>query len=670
MTNAPVHTLTSFAILTANWEEHGVSYIHNFLPLVAHCLAVGGAEAASEADIQECLVSQFGLQLPRPVIKTILHRAAKEKLVVRKDNVYRPDVKALASYDLGKKRMDASRGLEALVDRFQSFLRDEYGLEIARDEGESVLLAFVAERSIPILRASIRGVGFEPELLSEQQYEVAVSQFITHLYQKDPTNFEFLEMAVKGSILASAMYLPDIGSMGRRISDLVVYLDTPLLLGLIGYTGGPGKEAASEFLDLLAKLGASLACFEHTIAETQNVLTSGAGHLRSISRRNSTVNVNPPLVEYCIQNRITSTDLEIRSERLTDELLAMGIAIHKAPPYSVELSVDELALEEVLQGVVGYRHAGARLNDVRSLTAVYRARQGTDRRNLETARAIFTTPNAAVVRASRQFFRESPQGDRVPIAALEHELGTIAWLKRPVDAPDLPRRQLIADCYASGFPSEELWSRYLDEIERLDRDDKFSDEDYFTLRFGVEARRALMHETLGDADVFTSGTVQEVLAKAREAHQAEVRQRLQEAISASERTSSRLREVELEVIRRDEERQAAEVRYLEDLKQIELQPDRVFRIRAARLARRLVRTGVWGLFLVLVLGSVAGALVNLGNRVALIVSSVLAFAGVLGIIDTIFGRSVKDGADRLERVVAERLHRRALKRYRRELERR
>jgi hypothetical protein len=669
MTTPPSQTLVSFAILTANWEQHRISYIHNFLPLVAHCLATSDAEVVSESDVQERLAESFGLQLPRSVIKTILRRAAKEKLVTRGNRVYRPDPKALAAFDFSKKRTEASRGLEALLDRFRAFLREEFQLEPSQQEAEAVLLNYVAERSIPILRASIRGEAFEPELLTEQQYDYAVGRFISQLYERDPTNFEFLEMAVKGSILASAMYLPDVGSMGRRIRNLTVYLDTPFLIALIGYSGEPGREAANELLDLLAELGAELACYEHTITETQNVLSSGAGHLRSLSRRSSTVNIYPPLVEYCLQNGIASTDLEVRSERLVEELQAMGIAVHPTPPYTEEVSVDERVLEDVLQQVVGYRYEGARLNDLRSLTAVYRARQGIERRELETAHAIFTTPNAALVRASREFFRESPRGDRVPISSLDHELATIAWLKRPVNAPDLPRKQLIADCYASGFPSEELWSRYLDEIDRLDKEDRFSDEDYFTLRFSVEARRGLMNETLGDADVFTAGTVQQVLARAREAHQAELRQQLREVSAVSETATERLRRAELDTQRVEEERKEAERRFKEELEEIESQPERVFRLRSSRAAHRIVRIGMWSLFVILVASSAAGALLDLDSPMTVVVSVILALVAVLGIVNLFFGTTVKDWADQVQGSLADRLQRRAIARFKRELDR-
>jgi hypothetical protein len=60
------------------------------------------------------------------------------------------------------------------------------------------------------------------------------------------------------------------------------------------------------------------------------------------------------------------------------------------------------------------------------------------------------------VRAARRFFAAGYDGFTWPLAVLDHDLATLAWLKRPLQAPDLPRKQIIADCYAALRPEGRL----------------------------------------------------------------------------------------------------------------------------------------------------------------------------------------------------------------------
>jgi hypothetical protein len=79
-----------------------------------------------------------------------------------------------------------------------------------------------------------------------------------------------------------------------------------------------------------------------------------------------------------------------------------------------------------------------------------------------------------------------------------------------------------------------LWRQYLDEIERRHQNGDISDADYHLLRSSREARLALMDKTVGEEHTFSAGTIDEVLAHAREAIQAEERARTDEQRARTE----------------------------------------------------------------------------------------------------------------------------------------
>ena len=605
--------LVAFAILSVNWDEHGKSYTHNYIPFIASCLERTISESTDEDQLRSAIESDFGINLPSPVLRTILRRAAKEGLVERKNRQIIPNADKITAYNFESKRTQVTRDCEILIDRFIQFLDDDNkSPAIIRPDAEHILFDFIADRSLPILRASVHRSPLDLQDLPKTRYAYPTARFIVDMYENDKHVFEQIDRVVKGSILASAIYLPDFESLNRRIQDLTIYLDTPYLIELIGLTHAPAVDAAQELFELLKTLGARLACFEHTLLETQGVLRSSANQLRSLLSRPNQSNSNAPLVEHCIDARVTSSDLDVRAELLPDELADLGVRVHETPEYSEALSVDEERMQSVLQTSVRYRNENTRYRDVQSLTAVYRIRRGRKKRQLEEAAAIFVTPNDNLVRASREFFNESPQGDLVPICALDSELATVAWLKKPAISPDLPRKQLIADCYAASYPSDDLWTKYLDEIDRLESQDAFADEMYYALRYSVEARRLLMDITAGETATVNPQTIGRVLDGVKATLTAEITVKLQAEIQMREETEEELERVRGQLANQEDPELVAGKAFAQ-----------LCRRRSDSVGRLVVRGLSWMLVALIVAATLTGALLKSSDWLAVLLSSVV-----------------------------------------------
>jgi hypothetical protein len=598
--------LISFAMLNVNWDETRTSYIHNFVPFVAECLKDAPHDVVSVPDLQTCLRRRFGLTLPQPALHGIVTRAMHDGLLDREHGVIRRNDLALARYDLSSKREEVLRQHEALIDKFLTFALEEYGKQLGREDAESLVLNFITERGLPILRAMVRNEPYQDELFDPETAQYLVSTFISRLFERDPAGFTYLETLVKGSMFATAIYLPNPGGAARRIADLTIYLDTPFLLRALGYEGDTGAAAAGELIALLRTLGARLACFDHTLQEVRGVLESCA-HALSLPQDRRDGRTLMPVLEYCLQARLGPSEMDRRIEKLDRDFTQIGISVLPTPPYTSATSVDEVELERVLQEVIHYLRDEARLNDLKSITAVYRLRGARVFRQIEDAKAIFVTPNPRLVAASRQFWQERPNGDLVPICSLDYELATVAWLKRPVDAPDLPRKQILADCYAATFPSNALWRRYLDEIDRLKRDNTITEEDYTVLRYSVDSRRALMHQTLGAEEAFTIGTIDEVLRRAHANQQAELLAQLRDATDVA--NSERLAREAAEAQREESQSAAAEARQMAEQKVAAAHE--AYATHIENLAGRIAHGMSQALFVLLTLSVGAAVLVSL-----------------------------------------------------------
>lgn len=533
--------LVSLAILKTNWDENQRGFIHNFVPFVAECLRLAPQPEIAIPDLQQDLEARFGLKIPQAAIQTVLHRATKEKLARREHGILVRNDEVVEAFDLTAKRTSALREHAALLERFCTFCWDHLSRAISIEDAERALMNQLQTRTLPILRCVVAGEELDlprPETVAETEY--LVSSFVAHLYEKDPEGFGYLDTVVKGATLAAVLYLPDLGRGEERFKDVMVFLDTPTLLRVLGWEGESQEAAANELIDLATKLGAQVCCFAHTFRETQGVLDACSAALRSPHRHRDS---RGAVEEFCLMNGRGPSDLKLAVLKMERDLADRNIRILDGPPYTEALTFDEQRCEEILQKEVGYGRPKARVRDLQSLASVFRFRKGRDQRHLETCRAIFVTPNLGVARASLKFFNEIMDQQTTPLCLPEAEFTTLAWLKQPLAATDLPTKHLVAGCYAALSPGEDLWRKYLAEIERLAARKDLDEEAYQILRFSLDARRALMEITLGDAEAFTIGTIHEVLQRYRANVRADLekeveRQKAERDAEASRRESA------------------------------------------------------------------------------------------------------------------------------------
>jgi len=169
-----------------------------------------------------------------------------------------------------------------------------------------------------------------------------------------------------------------------------------------------------------------------------------------------------------------------------------------------------------------YRSDATLNRDVESLAAIVRLRAGTTSRHVETCKAILLTSNAPLAKISAEQLGSGRQTD-VPPCISDVTLTTLLWLKSPSLAPDLPRKWLLADCYAALSPTPQLWERYVQELDKAQQTGTIDADAYQLLRYNASAYEVLMDVTRGEEDAITQSTP------------GEMRQHIEDRIRADER---------------------------------------------------------------------------------------------------------------------------------------
>jgi hypothetical protein len=212
----------------------------------------------------------------------------------------------------------------------------------------------------------------------------------------------------------------------------------------------------------------------------------------------------------------TRSDIALLRSHLEDELASREVLVRQTPPHVRDYQIDELALEAAIGAEIRYMNPRARDFDVKSIRSVYTLREGRAGRRLEDCVAVLVSSNAALAHAAFAFRAENDSDAEVSTVITDYGLGNLAWLKAPLAAPRLPELEVMATCYAAMSPSDALWSRYLREIEKLEKDRRISATDLQFLRSSLRAREELMDLTLGSEAELSGETVAEILTRVKQ----------------------------------------------------------------------------------------------------------------------------------------------------------
>jgi len=495
----------SLAILTVNWDR-GRDVLDSFVPFVAAHLQRDPDKPVSTLELQKELIQDTGIKIPLGALLAILKRCAARKYLRRDSNVYYPIPETLMTVDFHQVRSEALRQHHCLLNKLQAFSKDRYEFEWSDAEADKNILNYLQEDSLPILQAAVEGDPLPDFRPTSRKARHIISAFALHLSENDPEGFGCLETVVKGHILSGVLFYPNVGEIEARFTDLSVFFDTPVLLPALGYGDDGTIAQCMDLVELLGDLGAKLRCFHHTREELVGVLEAIANGKRPGAYQSQDPHY------YQTSKRFSLSDVEEMIVTIDEKLNELGVDIVDTPPFT-DLP-DEARLEEVLAERIPYSRKQAREKDAQSLAAVARLRKMRRMDRFERAKTILLTGNPVLVAVSRDFFRGIAGGRSIPICMSEGLMTRLAWVKRPMLAPEMPRHAVMALSYAALNPKDELWRRYIDELESRRKVGSISDEQYHILRSSREAREVLMDKTFGLEDAFSAGTVDEVLAHA------------------------------------------------------------------------------------------------------------------------------------------------------------
>lgn len=519
---ADTNSLIGYAVLRANFNANAPSYLDNFTGFVLDVLARSYPQGADESEVAAEIRREFGFTLPDRTVGVLLRKAQKKGLVEKHGDLYSITEECLARCRPLKEDITRFQREQAELNaKYVTFVAERFPdrVDVASTDPGEQISAFIRNHAVPLLSQAVRGDAADrPDWSALGGSEYLVALFIRYLVDYDNVAFGYLVEAVKGAILAAVLDFKG-ADLKRSLSDLTIMLDTPVILKALGYHGVTQREAVRQTLALAHALKIKIAAFDHTLKEVDGVLDSVQGTLKSAGRSQG---FRREVDAHFLDIRATAADVEIERERLHDNVQALGIFVLPKPDNYYKYGLDEDALERRLQDAINYRNETTRKYDVLSVSAVHRQRKGGCAEHFEKCGFVLVTDNVNLVFAAKGV----DERHNWPLAMTDADLSALLWVRSPATSEDLPRQQLLATVYAGMQPSAHLWSKYLLEIERLQRDGKVNEGEALILRSRPEARRALMDITLGAPGEVDAESVESVVDRVRETLEAPLREAL------------------------------------------------------------------------------------------------------------------------------------------------
>ncbi len=495
-------TLTSLAMLKVHVDQRK-DYLDYLLPFIQQVLVDQKPDPVTDAVVAEHLRTQFGLIIPDRTVQVVLKRVSRKHPLKKEAGVYRITGK-LPDPGIAAKKADADRHIKAVVAGLMEFSKRTAKPITVSDDAVTATLAFLSQFNIPCLRAYLRGTAIPPLEGDHDVQIVLVSKYVLHLQETDPERFESFLVVVQGHMLANALLCPDLQYAPKTYRGVAFYLDTPLLVQRLGLEGNHKKAAVENLIGLLHKLGAAVATFSHSRDELERVVKGAANHVEAFAGGGA-------IVMEARRHGTTKSDLILLTAQLDEKLTEAKIEVIDTPRHIADFQIDESAFEQVLDDEVSYFNPRAKEYDINSVRSIYVLRARTSPSSVEKSKAVFVSSNAGFARAAFQYGQIHDASREVSSVITDFSLANMAWLKAPMGAPSLPMTEILAFSYAALQPSKELLGKFLEEIDKLEKQGRITERDHQLLRSSTLAQEELMHLTLGDEEILTDQTITETL---------------------------------------------------------------------------------------------------------------------------------------------------------------
>ncbi len=507
-TNTP---LVNLALLEAMKGMRITDEIDIFIPYLALSISKIENEYFDIQDVKEKFKSEFSITPPEPALQTILTRAKKRGYIGLYHSKYFkiPEKLNETIASSNSKRIEIQRSLKTLIIEFKSYSYDRHNTVINDHEAESFLYKYISTNIsafVDVLSGNALNVKTK---IRNKDYLTA--SFIAYLNKEKTEKLLYLDNLVKGTLLANYITCADKITSKSTFSNISIYLDSPIVLGLLGYSGSTQKRSLSEFLSLLISLETNVCVFDITIYEIERLF----GAWKDGLEKKKYSEFNPTTLQLLRAKGLDSIALETEKSLIESKVEQLGIAIKNNFIINKNFQCDEIALEEHLR-VSGLKNDLR--HDVQCISRIHNSREENQIKSFNSKFSIFATLNSTLERSVYKYFSTEYSTKSIPIVSSEKWLATILWLKKPNLFNELPSNLLLSHAYSTMYSDDKFWNSFITRLSDLKKRGEVSEKDFTIVRWDKSLIDKIHDLSIENGDDFKSEDIFEVIESIKKEH--------------------------------------------------------------------------------------------------------------------------------------------------------
>lgn len=531
--------IQAYATIDCLWTEgKDLIEIYAIMSVPALTKAIDeGCNAIDPLELSKFFHDYYGLENVTigASAKFLKRLESKHKMVKKDYNSYTIKIRELEKFKSEyPENKDVSEQLDRILNDIVFFAKSAHNQVITSQEAEKGLKSFFDKYAGEIVieqktASDITSLKYKRGTYSQRLIYI-VADFIEKLNEAGSGDVDILLSFAVGKMVANAISLRDFGEIDGSLSDLHIYLDSPIIFNLMGLSGEIPRQMAKELLDRLKILGAKLHIGQLHEDEVKSSIQFAIKLLREDFPE---LDKGNRIFYFARDNNLTVDDLELRLQGLKNIKNKYNIDTPSLPPK--EAGFSETKVDSIFEKIKSiFSSDGKRIvpphrqrsikRDAKILYQVMMIRDGNIPTNFKESKAILITNNAALCEAmSDQIIDENIS--RFPAALLTETVSAILWLNHPDRDKEAWKDAFLSKCHEALRVRTDILRKFYKDIKSKYHNYALTDEDYLSVINSREIGNILREETFNDESLYSDETAVEALRRLKIREEYEKKQR-------------------------------------------------------------------------------------------------------------------------------------------------
>jgi len=509
------NALVTVAMLAAIHENHQKDYLDIIKPFVCNLLPAG-RQYVDLIEVKQRMESEYGfVNMPIGVLQKIMVRFCRDNPSICSDlgqNRFMMN-RSYDNSDFCTKRLNIKTACTAVSEALKDYLNIERAMGTDVERCTSEFLRFLDQCGHRILNnnEAIRSLPVDERM---GRY---IACFIKNEKDKKSSIYDQILELARGYMVYRCIYFfskSGIEKSNISLEDVVIYLDTPLIINALGYDTEIRRQAVWDAINLAKSLGARVTVLEHNVEEAQGILNAYIASypkVQTFSLQTLTLKGYSPVTIRSISEHMPET--------IADSL---GEDIDVAPGLGSSSDWDHINTEEALRkyyldSIQGKEKDEVRRfrieNDVRTLSYAMQIRNGDRPQHFEDCKVIVLSDSKTARRATKALY-DDVRHEEIDLVYSLNDFSCLAWLSSPSPSSDVAEDLLLYNAAAALDPSDGVIKQMLKYVDELAEAGEIGEEMAYVLRVHPSVKEATAEVVDTNTGTFTADMIHVIYEKA------------------------------------------------------------------------------------------------------------------------------------------------------------